>query len=223
MNELELTGQVRTHIHQLNAPRVALQARVSEAFSEMKFEAEKVGITIYPVSSFRDYKTQLRIWNHKMSGKRDIFSPDGILMDKNSLSTKQLVFAILRWSALPGASRHHWGTEIDIVDMASIPKDYHIQLLPHEFEGSGPFRNLKIWMDENIQRFGFFQPYKRVHNGVSSEPWHISFRSISEKALEDLTLSIIEKTTSASSILGKVEIIQELPNIFEKFVRNINN
>ena len=32
--------------------------------------------------------------------------------------------AILLWSALPGASRHHWGTDFDVFDRAAVPPDY---------------------------------------------------------------------------------------------------
>ena len=37
---------------------------------------------------------------------------------------------ILEWSALPGASRHHWGSEFDVFDLAALPEGYRVQLLP---------------------------------------------------------------------------------------------
>jgi len=222
MNELELTGQVRTHVVQYVEPRMALQPIVAEALLDMKYEAGKTGIIINPISTFRDFKTQLKIWNNKFSGKRDLLSIDGSILDRESLSTTELIIAILRWSALPGASRHHWGTEIDVVDLSTIPSNYRVQLVPEEFENSGPFEDLRIWMNGNLKRFGFFQPYKKAGLGVCPEPWHISFKAIAEEALENLTLAVIERTLKANFIFGKKEITKQLPEIYERFVINID-
>ncbi|MCB9651596.1 MAG: M15 family metallopeptidase [Deltaproteobacteria bacterium] len=74
--------------------------------------------------------------------------------------------AILNWSALPGGSRHHWGTEMDVVDLAAVPPDYRVRLLPDEVAPGGPFHPLHQWLDENLERFGFFRPYARLQGGM---------------------------------------------------------
>ncbi len=38
-----------------------------------------------------------------------------------SSAEAERVAAILVWSALPGASRHHWGTDCDVIDAAALP------------------------------------------------------------------------------------------------------
>ena len=52
---------------------------------------------------------------------------------------RERIEAILPWSALPGASRHHWGTDVDLIDRKATPPGYRVQLTPEEFEPGGPF------------------------------------------------------------------------------------
>ena len=54
--------------------------------------------------------------------------------------------AILHWSALPGASRHHWGTEIDVIDRAALLHGQLAQLVPDEYAADGVFAKLGLWL-----------------------------------------------------------------------------
>ena len=56
---------------------------------------------------------------------------------------------ILRYSAVPGTSRHHWGTEIDITDRNVIEK--HL-LNSNKFHNGGPFEPLHNWMTTPLSR-----------------------------------------------------------------------
>ena len=87
--------------------------------------------------------------------------------------------AILLWSALPGASRHHWGTEIDVIDRAALRPGQHAQLIPAEYCAEGVFGGLDRWLTEHAGAFGFFRPYDRDRGGVQPEPWHLSFAPVS--------------------------------------------
>ena len=69
LNDLELTGRSRTHVTQFDSPRFAAQREVGLAFLAMREDAKKAGIDLLPFSTFRDFRTQLRIWNGKFSGK----------------------------------------------------------------------------------------------------------------------------------------------------------
>ncbi|CAM5189250.1 M15 family metallopeptidase [Alishewanella longhuensis] len=84
------------------------------------------------------------------------------------------------YSALPGASRHHWGTELDIYDAAAVPADYQPQLLPAEYASGGPFYKLAWWLECHAAEYGFFLPYKRYQGGVAAEPWHISYQPLAK-------------------------------------------
>ena len=102
--------------------------------------------TVRPYSAFRDFAAQVEIWNRKFRGERPLYDRDGNVRDHASLSAEEIVEAILVWSAVPGASRHHWGSEIDVFDAAALPADYRVKLLPEEYAPDGVFAKLADWM-----------------------------------------------------------------------------
>src|SRR5438270_10141977 len=124
LNELELTGRARTHVIQRDDLGAAVHADVLEPFLEMKADATREGIDITITSGFRDFAAQQRIWDLKFSGQRALYDANGNARDYGSMQPEEIVEAILCWSALPGASRHHWGSEIDVIDRAAVPQDY---------------------------------------------------------------------------------------------------
>ncbi len=221
MSPLELTGRVRTHITQLENPRFAVHPETADAFFSMREAAIKEGIDISPFSAFRDFKAQLTIWNKKYEGKRPLYTQDGVKKNFEKLNEKDKLFSILSWSALPGASRHHWGTEIDVIDGAAISEGYKVKLLPEESDPGGVFYNLHEWLDKNLNRFGFFRPFDLYRNGVYPEPWHISYSPVSKIAMEELTLEMVEATILEADIRGKELILELLPTIYHQFVRNV--
>ena len=223
MNPLELTGQVRTHIKQYHQPRFAAEPETASAFLKMKKAAEKEGYHLEAFSAFRDFKSQLKIWNNKHLGKRPLFNRDGTSKDYDMLTPKEVVYSILDWSALPGASRHHWGTEIDVVDSAAIPEAYQIKLLPEEYEEGGVFFSLNHWLTNNIERFGFFRPYREDKGGVNPEPWHLSYRPVSGQLLPALSLELLKTTTENNALLGKEIVLESLSDIYMKYVVNISD
>ncbi len=221
MNNQELTGEDRTHIRQYDKPRFAFQPEAADAFFSMRKAAAEEGIDLHPFSAFRDFKSQLGIWNKKFSGKMPLYAEDGTTLDSSLLDEHELVFAILNWSALPGGSRHHWGTDIDVIDMSVVSSDYQVRLLPEETREGGVFYKLHCWLDESMDQFGFFRPYARYQNGVFPEPWHLSYAPISRYALKELTLEIVADTIERNEILGKKVILELLPEVFESFIQNI--
>src|SRR5689334_2401975 len=122
LNALELTGRVRTHVVQRDDLGAAIHTQALEPFLDMKADAARAGLDIAIVSSFRDFAAQQRIWDLKYRGERPLYDAEGNVRDHASLSEDELVDAILCWSALPGGSRHHWGTELDVVDKAAMPE-----------------------------------------------------------------------------------------------------
>src|SRR5262245_2909625 len=116
MNELELTGRVRTHIVDLEQPRCSLHYEAVSSFLAMREAAAAAGIDLVACSSFRDFDVQLSIWNRKWLGERVLYGRNGETLDRAALSEADLVDAILCWSAIPGGSRHHWGSDIDVID-----------------------------------------------------------------------------------------------------------
>ena len=116
MNELELTGRARSHIVELAAPRCALHYEAATSFLAMRDAAARAGIDLVPRSSFRDFDTQLAIWNRKWAGERPLYDRQGAVLERQRLADTQVIDAILCWSAIPGGSRHHWGSDVDVIE-----------------------------------------------------------------------------------------------------------
>lgn len=223
LNEYELTGRERTHVHQFAEPRFAAQLEAGEAFLAMKAEAKKNGFDLLAFSSFRDFKTQLRIWNKKFLGEKPLYDIEGNIRDYQALLPTDIIDCILNWSALPGGSRHQWGTEIDVVDGSVMPKHYKPKLLPEEIAPDGIFYDLHIWLDENIHKFGFFRPYKIYKGGMYPEPWHLSYKPLSEKALRQVTPDLLINIINDADVLGKELLLPQIPKIYENHILNIDS
>ena len=54
-----------------------------------------------------------------------------------------------------------------MIDAASVPAGYNVELLSHEYAPDGIFARLTAWLDANMRRFGFFRPYASDRGGVS--------------------------------------------------------
>jgi LAS superfamily LD-carboxypeptidase LdcB len=218
MNPLELTGRAGTHIIELQEPRCALHYEVIASFLSMRDAARADGLDLSIASSFRDFDTQLSIWNRKWSGERPLYDRNGLLLERARLADGDVVDVILCWSAVPGGSRHHWGSDIDVFDAAAVTDGYKLQLIPSEYASDGIFAQLSSWLDRNMQRFGFFRPYRTDRGGVNPEPWHLSYAPVSLPALESLSLSMLRQVLEASSISGKQQVLARLPEIYTRFL-----
>ncbi len=222
MNAGELTGQVRTHIAEVHDPDCALHEHVVLPFLNLRRAARADGFDPVPVSGFRDFQRQLAIWNGKFSGERPLLDASGRTLDARALSPPERVAAILQWSALPGASRHHWGTDIDLIDRNATPPQYRPQLTRAEFAPQGPYAPLSNWLETNAARFGFFRPFRGVLSGVQPEPWHLSFAPIAENARRSLTPEILQAALAAAPLLGKEHVLARLAELHSRYVSSID-
>jgi LAS superfamily LD-carboxypeptidase LdcB len=158
----------------------------------------------------------------KFRGERPLYDEHGNARDRSAMSDEEVVDAILCWSAMPGASRHHWGTELDLVDAAAMPEGYRVQLAPHEAAHGGVFHTLHCWLDANMARFGFFRPYRSFRGGVLPEPWHVSYAPVAGDALERLTPELLTEAVAQSDMLGKDIVVRKLADIYRRYVANVD-
>jgi LAS superfamily LD-carboxypeptidase LdcB len=222
MNELELTGRASTHVVQVEEPGCVLHRDTVEPFLAMRAAAVAEGIDLVPVSSFRDFEAQRRIWNAKYRGQRTLYDRAGRALEHSALGEAELIDAILCWSAMPGASRHHWGSDIDVIDRAVLPDPRGIKLLPIEYSPAGPFARLNAWLDSNMARFGFFRPYRTDRGGVSPEPWHLSHAPVASRALSALTESVLRRALEGAEVDGKEELLRRLAQISARYVTSVD-
>lgn len=218
----QLTGRTREHLSELTDPACTLHKRVVSPFLTLRAAAAADGIDLVAFSSFRDFDRQLAIWNGKFRGERPMQDRLGRPLDVAALTAAERVEAILWWSALPGASRHHWGTDFDVVDAAAVPKGYRLQVIPAEYHEGGPFHRLTTWLDQHMHAFGFFRPYATDRGGVAPEPWHLSHAPVASAAASRLSLQGLRDVLEASAIEGKPEVLAALARSYSNYVVNVD-
>ncbi len=222
LNPLELTGRAATHIVEVPELSARLHRDVVAPAWALRAAAAVAGIDLAFVSSFREFARQAAIWNAKFRGERPLLDRYSQPLEAENLSESQRVEAILLWSALPGASRHHWGTDVDVIDRAAVPPDYRPQLTVEEYTGSGPFARLNEWLAGNLGNHGFFRPYLTDRGGVHPEPWHVSHAPVAGAALPRLSVDVLREAIEGSDLCGRERILDQLPAIHAKYVMAVD-
>jgi LAS superfamily LD-carboxypeptidase LdcB len=216
-----LTGRDDNFIDHARLERPVHRAIV-EPWLRLVEDAREAGFELAIVSGYRDYTRQLGIWNAKASGARPVLDANGEPLQLDGLDEWGVVQAILRWSALPGASRHHWGTDIDIYDRAAVSDDYAVQLTPDEVAADGPFGPLHEWLDERIAAgasHGFFRPYDRDRGGIAPERWHLSHAPTAARYQRQLTIPTLQAELDATPLALRDAVFANLPEIYERYIR----
>ncbi|AAN55503.1 M15 family metallopeptidase [Shewanella oneidensis MR-1] len=205
--------------HQLET-RFKLESQTALAFQAMADSAAKDGIKLAICSAYRPFDRQLAIWNAKASGKRVVLDINEQPVDITPLSESELVDLILLWSALPGASRHHWGTDIDVFDAEKIEVK-SLRLVEAEYRDGGPCAQLHQWLVANAKDFGFYFPFQRGQSAVSAEPWHISYFPVSQILLPQFEVQALTQIIAHSDMLLKDAVLARLPELVAEYVHRI--
>lgn len=224
MNIDILLGKTTEHLVPVAGTKYFIHHQILTDFLRLQKEAAKEGFDLQIISAFRDYERQLKIWNLKASGERQLIDDQERPLDFSKLSPIEIVMAILRWSALPGCSRHHWGTDIDVYD-GKTQRAEEVKLVPSETIGKGPSAKLHEWLDTRMTSdtaFGFYRPYATDHGGVSPERWHLSYHALSRRYLESFTFSLFKKNIEESEILLKEVILENADEIYQRFFLNVD-
>jgi LAS superfamily LD-carboxypeptidase LdcB len=218
----QLTGQSDEHIHWLS-DKLGIHHQMRQAWAALCQSAATDGFELVIASGFRDFSRQLMLWNNKYSGVSPVYDLNNNVVALESLSDKQRVNAILLFSALPGASRHHWGSDIDVYAKNLLAPGQTLQLAPWEYQDNGPFAALHLWLKQHSLKFGFYFPYDKYRQGVAHEPWHLSFIPLARQYQQLSSPDIIKASLENSDILGKQIICDNLADIFKQYVTNVNS
>lgn len=111
---------------------------------------------------------------------------------------------------MPGTSRHHWGTDIDI---NSVNNSY--------FNSS---KGIKVynWLVDNAANYGFCQTYtpkgESRENGYEEEKWHWSYMPLAKDYME-----LFKNEVTYSDLKGFAgdETAEKL-KVIENYVMSIN-
>ncbi len=198
-------------------------ALISSLEKLQRLVRKELGADMQIISSFRNYERQTIIWNEKLQGIRKVFDDNENIVNKNDYPTLEYLHKVMRFSAIPGASRHHWGTDLDIYDANQINKK-DVQLTASECNSGGPCYKLHTFLDELItghNSFGFFRPYEKDLGGVAVEKWHLSYAPIAQEFFEKYDLACFEKNIERSKIEAKELILKNSEEIYQRYISNI--
>lgn len=179
-----------------------------QAFVQMHEAAKKEGINLLIISATRTFEQQRQVWDAKWLGTRQV---DGEMLPQNTPDSIRAI-KILRWSAMPGTSRHHWGTDIDINSVE--PKYWESGRGLKEYE----------WLQKNAHLYGFCQVYSPLggkgnrQTGYQEEKWHWSYMPVAEKLLHWYVKMIRDTDLHGCEGAHTAPKIQ----ILKKYVRGLN-
>ena len=176
-----------------------LQKETWAAFKEMYAAAQKEGIKLTILSATRNFNSQKSIWEAKWTGGRKV---GGQNLSIEIPDPARRAREILKYSSMPGSSRHHWGTDIDL------------NAFNNAYFKQGKGKAEYQWLQNNASRYGFCQPYTEKNRGgrtgYNEERWHWSYTPLSKPYLaayiEQVTLKDIQgfkgaETAMASGII----------------------
>lgn len=201
--------------------RCFIHAGLVEPLDRLLRASGDAGFNLRLASGFRAFDRQLMIWNSKFNGDRAIHDLAGNVVDTTAMDEWQRCQAILLHSALPGASRHHWGCDFDFYDAATLPPGYRLQLIEAEYLGQGPFAPLCRWLKHHAADYRFFFPYSRFNGGIASEPWHLSYVPLAKDYLSRLSADKLAKQLATVDIGGKTAILAHMDEIFARYINNV--
>tara|TARA_R110002126_G_scaffold200330_1_gene347945 strand:+ start:5709 stop:6401 length:693 start_codon:yes stop_codon:yes gene_type:complete len=214
-----LTGCTESHLIVL-ADGHAIHRQMKSAWQAMQQAAAKSGIDIRILSAFRSFQRQAAIWQQKCNGTRPVYDLAQQPVAITQLAGLAKLQAIMLYSALPGASRHHWGTDIDVYDAAAVPTDYQPQLLAAEYQSEGPFARLDRWLSTEAIKYGFFRPYQRYQGGVAAEPWHLSYTPIARPYMQALSVQALQHCLTQHPVAEQQSVLANLPYLYQTYVIN---
>ena len=156
-----------------------LRQEAYKAFIRMHDAALQSGMKLIIVSATRNFYSQKYIWEGKWSGRTLV---DGKNLAKTVKSPVERARIILRFSSMPGTSRHHWGTDIDL------------NSLENSYFSAGEGKRIYTWLTENASNYGFCQTYTPKDptrpTGYEEEKWHWSYLPLARSFLEQYTQKV---------------------------------
>lgn len=204
-----LCGLDDTHVTTVkNGQRIHQQA--VSAFTTMQKAAASAGHNLQIASGFRSYQRQTTIWQRKVS----------LALDSATTDLDTALHEILRWSAMPGASRHHWGSDMDIYDPDALA-GAELQLEPWEYSADGPLSELYHWLQQHAGEYGFYWPYGKDRGGVASEPWHLSFAPLSQVYQQQLTPELLLQAWQQQPPAQLEWLQSHVQALYQRYVDNV--
>lgn len=171
---------------------IYLRQAAYDAFVQMAAAAKADGITLTIISATRNFNYQKGIWERKWKRTQYMGWQD-IKKAKD----------ILSYSSMPGSSRHHWGTDIDL------------NALNNDWFKSGEGKKIYDWLQTHAATYGFHQVYTSKENGrrgYNEERWHWSYLPLASEYLRVFNETVTESDFSGFSGAQEAENLRIIQN-----------
>lgn len=180
-----------------------IQTRVYDSFIKMYNDAKNNGIELKILSGTRNFYEQKAIWERKWKMNANL----------NPLDNAK---KILQYSSMPSTSRHHWGTDIDLINLNN--SYFETKKGKREYD----------WLVKNANKYGFYQVYTTKHKGRTGynlEKWHWSFLPLANNYLKyyNSNINYSDINDFKGSYLAKqLKIIEAYVNGISTKAKNYN-
>lgn len=178
-----------------------LRRETLQWFIKMYDEAKKVGINLQIRSATRNFDYQKGIWENKWNGVTIL--SDGTNVARDILSPEEKALKILLYSSMPGTSRHHWGTDIDL------------NAFNNSWFEKGEGLEIYKWLEDNAHLFGFCQPYSPLGpdrpKGYQEEKWHWSYMPLSKTFTKAAELKLLDEYIvgfTGAEVAVKIKVVK---------------
>ena len=152
-------------------PEQYLRTDAYLAFMLMADDARREGVNLIILSATRNFDEQKIIWDDKWTGKAWVLGQNLAWIKDTIQRAKE----ILKYSSMPCASRHHWGTDVDLDN------------LYNDYFASGEGLKAYNWLQNKASKYGFCQPYcvkcSSRTSGYEEEKWHWSYMPIANECV----------------------------------------
>jgi LAS superfamily LD-carboxypeptidase LdcB len=177
-------------------------------FIRMHNAARTEGIELQIRSATRNFDYQKGIWERKWTGETIL--SDGVNASTDIDDGKERALKILEYSSMPGTSRHHWGTDIDLNSFSN------------DWFGKGEGLKLYNWMLAHAAQYGYCQPYTAKGelrpDGYNEEKWHWSYTPIAQQLLNEAQDNLANEMIKG--FLGSEEAVNI--DVVNKYVLGVN-
>lgn len=184
-----------------DGPGYYLHQEAYAAFQKMHEAAAKAGVNLKIISATRNFNRQKRIWEAKWTGGRKV---DGMNLAEAMPDPEKRARKILEMSSMPGTSRHHWGTDLDV------------NALNNAYFEKGKGKVLYEWLTAHAAEYGFCQPYtpkgEERPNGYEEEKWHWSYIPVAQQLTNLAQYQVKDSDISGFKGADVAEKIQVVKN-----------
>jgi LAS superfamily LD-carboxypeptidase LdcB len=240
LTPLQLIGVASLPLQSLRWGDVRVLREAAEAMDALSRAARADGVNAWPRSGYRTFNQQSYLWNRKFRGEDEVRAPDGSRSRLGAdLSDEERARRILCYTAFPGTSRHHWGTDVDMAqtfadscadaitgppaagnappgEPASAPSGAGTD------KGATPCVESHHWMVENAPRFGFCRVYDADRGGFRPEPWHWSYLPLAVPALARYVEEVGPERLRGRGVDGESAVLDAFDAYRERFVLGID-